>query len=157
MISLYAHPGVRVLKYARPIHSIPLWSNQPRTFTSHSIQAQGYLPHSVRVSVRVGWSASGATAEKKKQCVLRTWYEVFWYSSINSIKNNRFHRRCISNSRTLVRIPVVLQLYHGLSYDTSKYYITRYHILRDTYEVSFRYIYHIYIHTYIYLAPWYVG
>ena len=23
-----------------PIHSIPLWPNQPRTFTSHSIQAQ---------------------------------------------------------------------------------------------------------------------
>ena len=36
----YARPGVRVLKYAPPIHSIPLWPNQPRTFTIHSIQAQ---------------------------------------------------------------------------------------------------------------------
>ena len=37
---LYAHPGVRVLKYAPPIHSIPLWPYQSRTFTSHSIRAQ---------------------------------------------------------------------------------------------------------------------
>ena len=78
---LYAHPGVRVLKYAPPIHSIPLWPNQPRTFTSHSIQAQSL--HSVRVRVRVGWSASGATAKKKFTYVypvLHNWYQVFWYS-----------------------------------------------------------------------------
>ena len=37
---LHTHPGERVLKYASPIHSIPLWPNQPTTFTSHSIQAQ---------------------------------------------------------------------------------------------------------------------
>ena len=40
---LYAHPGARVLKYAPPIHSIPLRPSQPinRTFTSHSnIRAQ---------------------------------------------------------------------------------------------------------------------
>ena len=29
-----------VLKYEPPIHSIPLWSNQLRTFTCHGIQAQ---------------------------------------------------------------------------------------------------------------------
>ena len=36
----YAHLGVRVLKCAPPVHSIPLRPNRPRTFTGHSIQAQ---------------------------------------------------------------------------------------------------------------------
>ena len=64
---VHAHPGARVLKYAPPIHSIPLPPNQyiNRTFTSHSIQAKS--SHSVRVRVRVrvrvGWPASGATAK----------------------------------------------------------------------------------------------
>ena len=67
-------------------------------------------PHSirvrVRVRVRVGWSASGATAKKKNNVYYVPGTRYFGTTSsinISSISSS-FHRMCISNSRTRVRI-----------------------------------------------------
>ena len=155
---LYAHPGARVLKYAPPIHSIPLWPNQPRTFTSHSIQAQ--------VTPQRSGSGSGSGSgrvvdvrrhgQKKNYInnqVLYTWYQVFRYSSSSST----FHCRCISNSHTRVRIR-----YHALAVLASSrpFSSTNLRHPRDftshtsrrgtlyTWQSIYRYILRIYIQTY---------
>ena len=95
----YAHPGVRVLKYAPPIHFVPLWPNQPIE-PPQATASKHRSPHSVRVRVRVrvqvGWSAPGAIANPPQNMYLVLYT---WYSS-----STTFHRRRISNSRTPVRI-----------------------------------------------------
>ena len=76
--TLYAHPGVRVLKYAPSIHSIPLWLNQPINGNLHKPQhpSTGH-PIAFPLGLGLGFGSGGRRqAPRPKKKTMCTTYLV---------------------------------------------------------------------------------